>query len=394
MSVGAFLFIWGVLVWFQSKYKSEQVASAWIYKISRHPQYLGWILWSYGFILFPPARAEMKITWNVPSSLPWLLMTMIIIGICMLEEIRMMKITGGGYAAYRQKSPFLIPLPAWLRKPISWPARKIAGGDYPQRPAQVGWIMMLYTVIMVGLSLFWVDLKAGRTGDPSDPESLMELSQVVNSLEEMGENRRGIYTEMEQIPRYGAAGTDALVQLASHSNPIIREFSLQLLGQQHYTTGEDIYLGALNDSVRRVRSSAILASGTLSSERAADSLIRLLVAPTFPNNLFHIYGSLGSIGQSKAIPYLVQGLDGEEWYNQVAALDAIFSLDPEKGVEYAIRELQDEDLHVRQNAVTKCILTDDPRVVEPLKAMFDDEDFEVRFFAKQGVKRIMKNVAT
>jgi HEAT repeat protein len=252
----------------------------------------------------------------------------------------------------------------------------------------------LYTVILVGISLFWVDLKAGRTVDPSDPDTQVELSQVVTSLDGMGENRRGIYAEMEQVPRYGAAGTDALVELATHSNPIIREFSIQLLGQQHYTAGEDIYLGALNDSIKRVRSSAILASGILSSERAADSLIRLLVAPEYPNNKFHIYGSLGSIGQPKAIPYLVEGLEGEEWFNQIAALDAILTIDPEKGVMFAIRELQDEDVHVRQNAVTKCILSEDPRVVEPLKAMYHDEDFEVRFYARQGVKRITKHAAT
>jgi len=390
MASGAFLFIWGVLVWFQSRYNSQQVASAWIYKISRHPQYLGWILWSYGFILFPPARAEMKITWSVPSSLPWLLMTMIIIGICMLEEIKMMKVTNGGYEAYRKKSPFLIPLPRWLRRPISWPARKIAGGEHPVRPAQVGWIILLYTGILVGLSLIWVDLKPAGAMDSPGSETLVELSQVVRSLDEIGDNRRGIYAEMKNIPRYGAAGTEALVSLAVHPNDIVREFSIQLLGEQNFTASEDIYLGALNDSVKRVRSSAILGAGNLSSERAADSLIQLLVAPRFPNNLFHIYGALGSIGQPKAIPYLVAGLDGGEWYNQVAALDAIFTIDREMGVEYAIRELQDEDLHIRQNAVIKCILSEDPQVVEPLKALFGDEDFEVRFYARQGVRRLTR----
>jgi len=33
----------------------------------------------------------MIMTWSVPSSLPWLLMTMTIVGIRMMEEIKMMK---------------------------------------------------------------------------------------------------------------------------------------------------------------------------------------------------------------------------------------------------------------------------------------------------------------
>jgi len=155
-------------------------------------------------------------------------------------------------------------------------------------------------------------------------------------------------------------------------------------------SAEDIYLNGLNDSVKRVRSSAIAATGTLFSERAADSLIRLLVAPRFPNNKFHIYGALGSIGHAKAIPYLVDGLDGQEWFNQRAALDAIIAIDPCIGTDYAILELQDEEVQVRQNAVTQCILSEDPRVVEPLKALFDDEDFEVRFYARQGVRHMLE----
>ncbi|MGW8315051.1 MAG: hypothetical protein ACWGNV_05580, partial [Bacteroidales bacterium] len=80
MAIGAFLFTWGVLVWFQSRYRELQVASSWLYTFSRHPQYLGWIIWSYGFILFSPFDQSMKVTWTVPISLPWLLMTMTIIG--------------------------------------------------------------------------------------------------------------------------------------------------------------------------------------------------------------------------------------------------------------------------------------------------------------------------
>jgi HEAT repeat protein len=198
---------------------------------------------------------------------------------------------------------------------------------------------------------------------------------------------------MEKIPRYGGEGTSVLMELALNDNPIIREFSIQLLGEQHYLPAEPLYLSALNDSVKRVRSSAIQACGVLTSERAADSLIRLLTEPKYPNNLFLVYGALGSVGQTRAIPYLAEGLVDQPWYNQQAALNAIMELDPEHGVEYAIRELKDPEAGVRQNAVMQCILSEDPRVIEPLAELYRDDDFEVRFYARQGVKRLQARSA-
>ena len=70
-------------------------------------------------------------------ELPWLLMTMIIVGICLMEEIRMMKITGGAYSKYRESSPFLFPLPGWLNRILTWPGRLITKGEYPGKHGQV-----------------------------------------------------------------------------------------------------------------------------------------------------------------------------------------------------------------------------------------------------------------
>ena len=390
MAVGAFLFTWGVLVWFQSRYREEQVASSWLYKISRHPQYLGWIIWSYGFILFSPFEETMKVTWSIPGSLPWLLMTMTIIGICMLEEIRMVRVAGTGYEQYRQRAPFLLPIPSWFNRIVSWPARRITGGGYPTRRIQVLWIVLLYTVILMALSLFWLDLRPLRKENAGGAEQTQELSAIAAGLDQAGDDRRAVYAQMEKIPRYGEAGTEVLMTLSGHPNPDVREFSIQFLGEQRCTAAEDIFLGALNDSVRRVRSSAIIASSILTSERAVDSLIGLLVHPLFPNNLFHIYGTLGAMGDARAIPFLAKGLEEEAWFNQRAALNAIMQIDPAAGVAYAIRELNDTDVNVRRNAVMQCILSGDLQVVNPLSDLSEDPDFEVRFYARQGVKRLTK----
>jgi protein-S-isoprenylcysteine O-methyltransferase Ste14 len=390
MAIGAFLFTWGVLLWFKSRYHGDKVATSWIYKLSRHPQYLGWILWSYGFILFAPFEKTMKMSWQVPSSLPWLLMTMTIVGICMLEEMKMMKITWGKYASYRESSPFLFPLPSFLNRMLAWPGRLVTKGEYPSRRIQVLWIVLIYTVILMALSLIWMDLGGPRKVDHPTPESRRELSEIMNKLNDAGDQRRDIYPLMNEIPSFGEAGKDSLLLLATYPNNHIREFAVGLLGQMEVREAEDILIRSMYDSIKRVRSEAILAVGQIKSERAVDSLTGMLVHPRQNNNTFHIYGALGSIGDPAAIPVLARGLDGGERYNQVSALDAIMAIDPLEGLKYAYAELNDADVEVRRNAVITCIKTGDPVVVDALSALLEDEDFEVRFYAKQGIKRLKK----
>ena len=119
----------------------------------------------------------------------------------------------------------------------------------------------------------------------------------------------------------------------------------------------------------------------------------MLIHPVQENHLFHIYGSLGAIGDQDAIPVLAEQLKGGERYNQIAALSAILQIDPDIGLNHAINELQDENVDVRRNAVIICILSGDPRVIEALRSVMDDEDFEVRFYARQGLKRLKDHTA-
>lgn len=386
MAAGAFLFTWGVLIWFKSRYSGDKVATSRIYRISRHPQYLGWILWSYGFILFSPFEKSMKMSWSVPSSLPWLFMSMTIVGICLLEEIKMMKITGGSYAKYRRTSPFLLPLPAWLNRILTWPGRLVTHGEYPSRRRQVLWIVLIYTGIFMGLSLIWMDLGGSHRNIESAEDIHQELTEILTKLEKAGDNRREIYALVDQIPGHGQAGKESLVSLAESPNPLIREFAIMHLGRMGVQEAEDIVIRSMYDSIKRVRSSAIIAAGEIKSLSASDSLTAMLIHPRLENNIFQIYGALGAIGDTAAIPVLAEGLKSGEHYNQIAALNAILEIDAGIGLSYAIAELSDENVEVRRNAVIVCIQSGDPRAIDPLKALFKDEDFEVRFYAKQGVK--------
>ena len=393
MALGAFLFTWGVLLWFRARYSGDKVASSWIYRISRHPQYLGWILWSYGFILFSPHDRSMKMSWYVPSSLPWLLMTMIIVGICLLEEINMMKLTGGTYASYRESSPFLFPLPKWLNRILTWPGRLITGGGYPVRRRQVLGIVVLYTVMLMGLSLIWMDLGVRDSKAGTAEEARRELTEIMAKLDEAGDNRREAYALVEQIPDQGEAGINALLTLAEHPNPHIREFAIMFLGQLEVREAERVIVASMYDSIKRVRSSAIVAAGDIKSSLASDSLMVMLTHPALDNNTFLICGALGSIGRAEAMPVLEEALQDGAWYTQIAALDAIMKIDPETGLSCAIAELQDEQVQVRRNAVMVCIQSGNTSTIDPLRSVLDDEDFEVRFYAKQGIRHLTSHSA-
>jgi protein-S-isoprenylcysteine O-methyltransferase Ste14 len=48
---GLLLFAFGTLAWFVARQREKSVADLWIYRLTRHPQYLGWIVWSYGMLL-------------------------------------------------------------------------------------------------------------------------------------------------------------------------------------------------------------------------------------------------------------------------------------------------------------------------------------------------------
>ena len=88
---GLLLFFLGTVTWLYSHMQKKGVADFWIYRMCRHPQYLGWIVWSYG-ILFLPGSEDIRKCFSLSNTLPWLFATMVIIGVALVEEIKMNKL--------------------------------------------------------------------------------------------------------------------------------------------------------------------------------------------------------------------------------------------------------------------------------------------------------------
>jgi protein-S-isoprenylcysteine O-methyltransferase Ste14 len=106
---GLLVFVLGTLAWFVARQRKKSVADFWVYRVSRHPQYLGWIVWSYGMLLALKRVNYPKRSWGIPASLPWLLSVMVIVGVALLEERKMKRLSAETYEEYRKKTSIRRP---------------------------------------------------------------------------------------------------------------------------------------------------------------------------------------------------------------------------------------------------------------------------------------------
>jgi len=153
--LGIIIFSMGVLTWLYGKFKGYTLIDFWIYRYSRHPQYLGFILWSYGMLISTCFKPYVMGGYMPPPTFPWLLSTFIIIGVALSEEIEMTNKLGETYTRYRERTPFLIPLPKKLAKALTLPL-KVKGKDHPETRWDILFILGIYMILLIGLSIIFV----------------------------------------------------------------------------------------------------------------------------------------------------------------------------------------------------------------------------------------------
>jgi protein-S-isoprenylcysteine O-methyltransferase Ste14 len=156
-NLGLLVFVLGVLAWFYARLQRKGTADFWIYRLTRHPQYLGWIVWSYGLMLKASLRSDIPLGHTNPgASLPWVVSTLILVCIALSEEVRMAREHGAEYEAYRGKAPFLLPLPRAVARVISAPLRLLLKRDRPQARWDLVWTLLIYAGAVLLLSIPFV----------------------------------------------------------------------------------------------------------------------------------------------------------------------------------------------------------------------------------------------
>ena len=142
----------GVVTWLYGKFREQEIINFWIYKYSRHPQYLGFLLWSYGLLLLATFAPYPRGGYVPRPTLPWLISSLVIVGVALQEETRMEKKYGKKYVEYRRRVPFMVPLPRILVVFITVPMRFL-WKDHPKNAREITYTVFVYLIILVLLSI-------------------------------------------------------------------------------------------------------------------------------------------------------------------------------------------------------------------------------------------------
>ena len=153
VGLGLFIFITGTVTWFYGKVQKRETVGFWIYRYSRHPQYLGFIIWSYGVMLIAALQPVPMGGENPGASLPWLLSSLIIICIALAEEISMSNRDSEGYSKYKASAPFMFPIPKFISSVITAPIKILIKKNQPETGKELIATFAVYSVILILLSL-------------------------------------------------------------------------------------------------------------------------------------------------------------------------------------------------------------------------------------------------
>ena len=150
---GLFIFVLGTIAWFYGKHRGKETVDFWIYKYSRHPQYFGFIIWSYGVMLLGALSQVFAGRRYPPITLPWLVSSLIIVCVALMEEIDMRKKDSQGYLRYRGSAPFMFPLPKRFASAVATPIKALFKRNFPENRRQVLATFGIYLGITILLSL-------------------------------------------------------------------------------------------------------------------------------------------------------------------------------------------------------------------------------------------------
>ena len=83
--LGLSILFLGVAAWINSKYEDRELAVSGIYRFSRHPQYLGYILWSYGMTILTTFRQH-PMRYPLTPTINWIISGLILTGLATIER--------------------------------------------------------------------------------------------------------------------------------------------------------------------------------------------------------------------------------------------------------------------------------------------------------------------
>lgn len=339
-------------------------------------------------MICPLNRPNMKRSWGIEGSLAWLLATMIIIGVCLLEEIRMKRDHEAEYTIFQHKTPFLFPMPRWLRRLFSWPGRKLFGPAFPRRKREVLTIIGLYAAILILLSYPVQQLRPRLRNEVAAAQLASQHTdaELVKMAAESHPRWRDRYFKAINMHTDTARAT--FTAMLHHEHGALREGAIHYLrNMPHPPTDEFIKL--IHDPVSGVQWAAIAAVGELKVVEAVTDIIEVLntgdkrlTAPCI--------GALGNMNVPEARNALLQQVGHENYWVRTVLAGALANFPDPESREAILTLLDDNHEWVRRSAALALLKLADPSTKAALKNALDDPDWEVRLYAGEALNRLEK----
>jgi len=154
--VGLSIFFFGIVTWLYGKMEGRTIIDFWVYRYSRHPQYLGFLIFTYGLMiraLYGGIYFEGSLTF---PSLPWLISALVVVCVALWEELEMLESGDEAFRSYRDRTPFMLPLPAFISGILTAPIRRVSSRSFPMNKRHVAYIFVTYFIVLCLLSIvFW-----------------------------------------------------------------------------------------------------------------------------------------------------------------------------------------------------------------------------------------------
>ncbi len=385
---GALVFFVGVYAWLAAHARREPVAGSWMYRLSRHPQYLGWILWTYGAYLLLEQMQYPRRSWGIGASLPWLISTMVIIGVALVEELNMRRRHGEAYETYRRSAPFLFPVPRVVSRLFSSPIRALFGTERPERTREVVAIVAFYTVLLVSVSAFFyaggLDRTLARFASAEARDA--RIRELVTAVQRESAYRRR-YRVMMELAAFGEPAVDSIVALLEGPEPSLRVIAAESLERSRSVRVVPPLCAALSDADENLRYRAAIALGAIGSEDARPALVPLLDDPAIHVRVQALQ-DLAALGDRHVLERAPEYLEHEIAHVRVGGLAALGTLGSADGVPLASPRLMDPSPWVRREAVLALLRMGSPEAWPALERALADDDWDVRVYAAEALKRL------
>jgi len=306
-----------------------------------------------------------------------------------MEEMNMRRDHGEAYERYRQRAPFLFPVPGFVERLFAWPQRILFRKERFERSREVAVVLALYTVAIVGASAFFYGTGVDRLALALSPSRNLEtaLTELAQQIREEPESRPR-YFLAGRLAEFGPAALPHLLTLLQDEDPGVRSSAAEQLATTPSPDAIPALVAALDDPDANVRGWSVRALWALGAPEARDGLARIVARDQEPWPRNDAIAALAAVDGEAALEPAMALLDEPQWWMRLDGVEALGLSGLDRALPALARAIEDESATVRQTAVIALLQIGSPATRPLLERAAEDEDWEVRLYAAEALERL------